>query len=87
MKRSFVFLIFTLATAACASSEGWKMPYSDDDSKAPGDAFAADSMMVRKDMPHRPDPKPWEFYYKHCSINGDETFYSMTSYDCTGPAF
>jgi hypothetical protein len=62
------------------------MPDNDDNSPAPGEAFAG-SMAIRKDMPHRKDPKPWEFYYKHCAVNGDETYYSMTSYDCSGPSF
>ena len=62
------------------------MPNSDDSSQADGAAFAGD-IAIRKDMPHRPDPKPWDFYYKHCSVNGDEAFYSKTSYDCAGPSY
>jgi hypothetical protein len=69
----------------CASqSEGWKMPYTDEDSQAAAEAFTSD-MSVRKNMPHRTDAKPFEFYYKHCSVNGTETYYSKTSYDCSGP--
>lgn len=63
------------------------MPYGDENSRAPGAAFSGDAMMIRKDMPHQQDPKPWDFYYKHCAINGEEDVYSKNSYDCTGPSF
>jgi hypothetical protein len=72
----------------CASAGGFRLPENDDSaSRAPGAAYAGSGMNFRKDMPHQSDPKPWQFYFKHCSINGDESFYSRTSYDCTGPAF
>lgn len=60
------------------------MPYGDENSQAAAAAFSAD-MSVRKDMPYRPDAKKWEFYYKHCAMNGDEIYYSKTSYDCIRP--
>ena len=60
------------------------MPESDLDSTARPEAFAGD-MAIRKVMPDRRGQKPWEFYYKHCSVNGNEVFYSKTSYDCNGP--
>lgn len=63
------------------------MPYLDDNSQAQPEAFSAD-MSVRKEMPHRkPQFAPFDFYYKHCSTNGNEAYYSKTSYDCTSPAF
>lgn len=58
-----------------------------DYSRAPGDAYAAEAFTFRKGMPDRQYWKPWEFYYKHCSINGNEVFYSKTSYDCSGPFY
>ena len=63
------------------------MSDSDDLSRAPGAAFAGEGMTFRKDMPHREDRRPWEFYYKHCALNGSETYFSSTSYDCAGPAY
>jgi hypothetical protein len=84
----FCVLLFSFL-AGCASagdsSSGYLMPEMDEGSQADPNAFAADSFTFRKDMPDRRDWKPWEFYYKHCSINGREAFYSKTSYDCTGP--
>jgi hypothetical protein len=45
-------------------------------------------MTFRKAMPdHRDTFKPWEFYYKHCAMTGDEEYFSATSYDCTGPSY
>lgn len=69
------------------STDSFLMPYSDENSRAPAEAFSGDVMYTRRPMPHRPDPKPWEFYYKHCSTNGNSTFYSKTSYDCSGPYY
>lgn len=65
------------------------MPYSDDNSTAPGDAFAGSSMFPRKQMyKHGRTPaNDWEFYFKHCSTNGGESFYSKTAYDCSGPFY
>ena len=63
------------------------MAENDDASKASPDAYGSDGMAFRKDMPHRADFKPWDFYYKHCAMNGDESYYSATSYDCSGPSF
>jgi hypothetical protein len=96
VKRIFTILMFTVAVSACASggehsgggekTPTWKMPYSDENSQANPDAL--NEMSIRKEMPHRHAPTTdWDFYYKHCSINGADTIYSATSYDCTGPSF
>jgi hypothetical protein len=89
--------ILAVSVSACASSEPPKyssgdsflMPYSDDASTAPGDAFAGSAMFPRKQMPKhgRSPASDWDFYFKHCSMNGNETFYSKTSYDCSGPFY
>lgn len=76
--------ILMLGLVGCSSAP-YMLPESDTESEAPGEAFAADSMMFRKEMPDHRDQKKFEFYYKHCSMNGDEEFFSKTSYDCTGP--
>jgi hypothetical protein len=59
------------------------LPESDTDSQAPGEAF--NPMTFRKAMPDRRDQKSWEFYYKHCALNGDEEPFSATAYDCSAP--
>ena len=63
------------------------IPALDENSQAAPEAYASDGMTFRKPMPDRSDWKPWEFYYKHCSVNGNESHYSKTSYDCSGPYY
>jgi hypothetical protein len=65
------------------------LPDTNDISRAPGEAFTASSMTFRKQMPthEREEPNDWEFYFKHCSMNGNESYFSKTSYDCSGPFY
>ena len=65
------------------------LPDSNEDSIAEGSAFTASSMHFRKPMPthSREEPNNWEFYFKHCSMNGNESYFSKTSYDCSGPFY
>src|SRR5262249_8311360 len=96
----WLMLVLILLLSGCASdgtyTSGLKsgdsvflLPYGDDNSKAPGDAWTGSGMFPRKGMVHhgREPANDWDFYYKHCSMNGDENYYSKTSYDCTGPLF
>jgi hypothetical protein len=83
-------LSLCLLVSACAiggaSNDPFYMPESDTNSQAPGEAFTAEGMNFKKPIPHRPDWKPWEFYYKHCSeTDDDKPYYSKTSYSCTAP--
>jgi hypothetical protein len=57
----------------------------DADTSASGEAYAADPMHFRKPVPNHSGQKSWEFFFKHCSMNGNESYYSKTSYDCSGP--
>jgi hypothetical protein len=72
-----------------SSGDYFIMPNSDDASTAPGDAWTGSSMYPRKQMPkHGREPaNDWEFYFKHCSMNGNESYFSKTSYDCSGPYY
>ncbi|MGE0528836.1 MAG: hypothetical protein AB7P49_17360 [Bdellovibrionales bacterium] len=63
------------------------LPESDTASTAPGEAFTATGMHFRKPMPDRREWKPWEFYYKHCASSGEGSYYSKTSYTCSGPYY
>jgi hypothetical protein len=56
-----------------------------DDSSIPGEAMSGDSMNFRKAMPDHRDQQKWEFYYKHCTSNGDKDIFSHGQFDCTGP--
>lgn len=65
------------------------LPESDSESTAEGSAFTGAAMHFRKSMPKK---KPtaeqnWDFYFKHCSTNGNQTYFSKTSYDCSGPYY
>lgn len=83
------FAFFILISAAGCSSGGPRMHKLSEveNTRAPAAAYSMDDFTFRKDMINRDDSKPWEFYYKHCSTNGNEAFYSKTSYDCTGPFY
>ena len=70
-----------------SSAEPYYLPVSDENSGARWEAFSADSMYTRQPMPDHRDSKPWEFYFKHCSDNGNGSYYSKTSYDCSGPYY
>lgn len=61
--------------------------HNDEDSSAPGEAFAGAGMHFRKPMPDRREGKPWRFYYKHCAMSGDEGLFSKTVYECSGPTY
>ncbi len=82
----FAFLIVVL-TACSSTREPYMLPETDEHNMAPGAAYAAENFTFRKPMPDRREWKPWEFYYKHCSTNGNEAYYSKTSYDCSGPFY
>src|SRR4051794_33981026 len=95
-----ISVIFLLVLSACASSSGgsrpgvnsdngtWRMPEaSDEGSHARPAAYGAEAFMFRKDQPNHSNPRPWDFYYKHCAMNGEDTVYSATSYSCAGPSF
>jgi hypothetical protein len=74
-------------TTACGSSE---KVYSTDaldryESNADPAAYAAHHFTFIKEQNDRTPQRPWEFYYKHCSENGNASYYSKTSYDCTAP--
>ncbi len=84
-----VWLVAGCASSGSSSSDssGYLWPESDEASEASGHAFTASGMHFRKTMPARKPTaeQSWDFYYKHCSMNGNETHFSKTSYDCTGP--
>ncbi|MBX3021937.1 MAG: hypothetical protein KF799_09700 [Bdellovibrionales bacterium] len=86
MFRAFLFCVFLLSVSGCAS-DPYLLPESDSESTAPGAAFTGAGMYMRKPMPDRRDAKPWEFYYKRCSMSGDSSAFSRTVYECSGPFY
>jgi len=81
-----IALTLALWISGCASrSEYGYIPYNDMDSNASPAAYGADGMMFRKRMPLRPNPRPWEFYYKHCAVGGVPHFPSQIAYNCSSP--
>ena len=71
---AFLFLV------GCSSSSGkYMMPESD---------FGhAEGFTFRKEQTDRRNWKPWQFYYKDCASTGNESYYSKTSYQCSGPYY
>ena len=91
MGRFIIFILFLFELSACSSTSGngrgtiGREDYDFPESTAHGAAYRSDSMHVRRPMKSRnTDWKPIHFYYKHCTEIGEGTFYSKTSYNCTG---
>lgn len=86
---AFFFLILVsglgFGCSSANSSATIGLEEFDQDNKAHGASFLVDSMHVRKPMPGHKDWRPLQFYYKHCSDIGEESYYSKTSYACTDP--
>lgn len=99
MGRLILMVLAGLGIAGCASGDGYAnysgekktflLPYSDYDSAAEGAAWTGSHMFPRKQMPqHERNPaNEYDFYFKHCSSNGNQSYFSKTSYDCSGPYF
>lgn len=80
-----VVLLFGVGgLTGCATDKGFLMPLGGENSTAHGDAYAGEGMHFRKPMPYRPNPHPWQFYYKHCE-RGPSEHVSKTSYHCNEP--
>lgn len=86
-----LLLAIALSMSSCISSSSksnestMMLPDPDGASQAEGAAYTADAMHFRKSMPSRPDWKPMDFYFKHCNGVDAKSYYSKTSYDCSGP--
>lgn len=96
MYKYWPLLILSVFINACASTDSADsksggsssyvyIPELDSGSRAHGAAFTADAMHFRQPIPDRSGWKPLEFYFKHCTEIGEESYFSKTSYDCTGP--
>jgi len=81
----FLWIFLTLGCASQDPNYETQMflPQSDINSQAPGSAF--NNMMIDKPIPSRPNWKPMEFYYKHCSSMNSKSYFSKTEYDCNDP--
>ena len=79
--------VFSLTCGGCATPERTDEAFLTEspESQAPGAAYTGEAMNYRKKMPSRPNWRPLEFYYKHCSQMGEGSYYSKTAYECTGP--
>lgn len=85
---AMMFVLAIIMTGCASSSKGettMMLPDRDAASSADGAAYTADSMHFGKPMPSRPNWKPMEFYYKHCTEADNKSYYSKTDYDCNGP--
>lgn len=76
-------LIFAVSCATSDTRFGSNDPIGDyKNSKADGAAYAAEAMHLRSPQKIRP-ANDFEFFYKHCLLNDDRTYYSKTSYWCS----
>ncbi|NQZ02178.1 MAG: hypothetical protein HRT45_16085 [Bdellovibrionales bacterium] len=78
-------LLFGCASSPEQGEQRAYLPPSDTYNRAPGSAYTADAMTIQKPVPTRPQWKPLQFYYKHCTQVDSRVHYSKTSYDCMGP--
>ena len=86
--QKFISLILFLFLLACQSTpETIGLEDYDENSNAHGAAYVSDAIHIRKPMKSRSDWKPWEFYYKHCSLIDERYFMSKASYECSRPHY
>jgi hypothetical protein len=74
--------------SGCASSESDRSDpaWIAERSHADGAAYGADNFTFRKpSQPRRPAAEAFQFFYKSCSADDGRSYYSKTSYVCTGP--
>lgn len=82
-------LIFTLGCGSAEKKQTFMLPDTYEEGDGDPAGLAASSMHIRKPMPvhKKNEDSNWDFYFKHCSVNGRESYFSKTSYDCTGPYY
>ena len=90
------FRFLTLAAVVCAltsaiscASKDTRLGSEPDESsyegsKAAAGAWAVNHFTFRKTQKIRP-ANDYLFYFKHCEMNDERSFYSKTSYMCTEP--
>lgn len=89
MGKGIIAIVLLCIFTGCASTADpnyetqMYLPPSDTNNRAPGAAYS--NMMVNKPIPSRPNWKPVEFYYKHCTAMSSKSYYSKTEYDCARP--
>ena len=83
--KSFFFFSFSVFLISCSSNETKYIEMEDfgKNSKAPGAAYAADSMYIQPLMKSRADWEPQPFYFKECEEIGQKAHYSKTYYECS----
>ena len=88
LKLAVALSISVFVVIGCATDESGStglMADTDGGSTADGAAYTGEAMHFRKEMSKRPSNTPLDFYYKHCTEMNEASFYSKTSYDCSGP--
>ncbi len=87
-KLAVALSICVFAVVGCATDESGStgmLADTDGGNTADGAAYTGEAMHFRKEMPKRSSNTPLDFYYKHCTEMNEASFYSKTSYDCSGP--
>ena len=76
-----------LLTACASTSEttfGSEPEYDDSSAKIHPAAYGADGFTFRKTQNRRP-ANTHQFYFKHCNLISEGSYYSKTEYGCTEP--
>lgn len=88
-RLSWLLACFCLTLHGGCASPDTRMGSEDfigsyEESTAHGAAYTSDMMTFSKEQKVRPKNDS-QFYFKSCELNGDQTFYSKTSYWCSEP--
>lgn len=80
---SYILIFWALGwTSGCSS--GPQISEAERNSKAHPASYAAEGFTYSKDQPKR-EAKPFDFYYKHCTLSDRKAFPSKDEYSCTDP--
>ncbi|MCH2535034.1 MAG: hypothetical protein MK008_11380 [Bdellovibrionales bacterium] len=85
--RLLIFLFLFIIVGCQSSPKTIGLEDYDENSTAHGAAYVSDAIHIRKPMKSHSDWKPWEFYYKHCSLIEERYYMSKTSYECSRPYY
>ncbi|OFZ19944.1 MAG: hypothetical protein A2Z20_07830 [Bdellovibrionales bacterium RBG_16_40_8] len=89
LPKLFILVSFFMGTVilGCATKP-YRMPSSSElgeESRAHPAATLVDLFQVNRPIPQHKPSNNEEFYFKRCSMTGDNWPISKTSYDCTYP--
>ena len=83
-----VFLVASFFIQSCSSTSGTRLgtepDYSNVETNVNPAAYAADGFTFNK-VQKRRVPNDFQFFFKHCGLIDNRSYYSKTTYGCTDP--